>query len=134
MIIKCKVCNKIIIKKRLESISAWLNRKACSKKCSYIYFSRTYYGDRVAQYKGGTITKKGYRCLSFGKSGRKLEHRHVMETYINRPLKTEEHVHHINGNKLDNRIENLRLMSGIDHRKLHFPKGSLFGVHKKSTA
>ena len=48
-----------------------------------------------------------------------VEHRVVMENYLGRKLKTEEVVHHINGNYRDNRIENLRVMSNSEHAKLH---------------
>jgi hypothetical protein len=40
-----------------------------------------------------------------------LEHRYVMEQQLNRKLYIEETVHHINGDRQDNRIENLELFS-----------------------
>lgn len=45
------------------------------------------------------------------KQGRILEHRLVMEEMIGRHLKKHENVHHKNGNRKDNRPENLELWS-----------------------
>jgi hypothetical protein len=47
------------------------------------------------------------------------EHRMIMERELGRPLTSNEVVHHINGNGLDNRIENLRVMTKKGHCKLH---------------
>lgn len=53
------------------------------------------------------------------KHGYVLHHRIIMENYLGRLLSSEEVVHHINGDKLDNRIENLELLSVSKHVSLH---------------
>lgn len=53
-------------------------------------------------------------------NGKTVElHRHIMEQHLKRELITGEVVHHINGDILDNRIENLQLMTDSEHRSLH---------------
>lgn len=63
----------------------------------------------------GTITSEGYKVIyskghpNAKKDGRMLEHRFIMSELLGRPLLDNENVHHKNGNKLDNRPENLEL-------------------------
>lgn len=66
----------------------------------------------------GTVSTGGYRVLH--SSGRRTtEHRLVVEQILGRRLQTAELVHHLNGNRLDNRPKNLQLMTQSQHTKLH---------------
>ena len=49
---------------------------------------------------------------------RKRLHRYVWEKEVG-PIPKGFHVHHINGNKSDNRIENLSIMTATGHERLH---------------
>lgn len=68
--------------------------------------------------KGDSDIKSPYRKIK--RCGvNKDEHRYLMEQYLGRELTEDEVVHHKNWNKLDNRIENLEVMTKADHAKLH---------------
>jgi hypothetical protein len=76
-------------------------------------------------WKGGQrIDRQGYvLVLNPDRTGHRdryvLAHRLIMERHLGRKLSPEEHVHHRNGDKTDNRLENLVLLTNQQHGRLH---------------
>lgn len=68
--------------------------------------------------KGFTIDKDGYRRVFYNGSYVR-EHRLIMERHLGRKLKPNECVHHKNGNRKDNLLANLKVMTFSEHTKFH---------------
>ncbi len=66
-------------------------------------------GANFSKFGKGYTTREGYRIVSVAPYTAVLEHRHVMEQHLGRKLAAYENVHHKNGIRDDNRIENLEL-------------------------
>lgn len=57
--------------------------------------------------------------LAHRKTGRVYLHRHIMSEKLGRLVTRNEHVHHIDGDKLNNDLDNLELLSPSSHATLH---------------
>ena len=85
--------------------------------CSSHAFQRDNYVPLRTVYVAGEwgdyrITTKGYslrRRTVNGKREQQFEHRVIMEEHLGRALERHEEIHHLNGNRADNRLENLEL-------------------------
>lgn len=94
--------------------------------CGVVCSNRFTAARRIAT-KGWTKTSKGYVLeLSPGhpnckRHGYVMQHRLVMERHLGRFLRADEVVHHKNGVKDDNRLENLELMTKSTHDRMPKP-------------
>lgn len=75
--------------------------------------------------KGFYLCPQGYFVYSPTGSteDRILFHRYVMEQHLSRKLRSDEIIHHKDGNKMNNDISNLEIMTRAEHARHHHFKG-----------
>lgn len=87
-------------------------------------------------WKGGiTKSSQGYLVFTASRANRqsagKALHRVIAETECGRSLQSKEHVHHKDGDKMNNHSENLQILSASEHARLHAIKSG-FGRKKNA--
>jgi hypothetical protein len=133
----CKQCGKTFLK----SLSIYKNDlkkvnagKFCSREC-YHKSPESRPATRMKRekskwWKGGRIFERGYKLVLVDKEhpygiakggGEKYirEHRLIMEKHLGRYLKKNEVVHHIDGDRKNNELKNLKLMTTSEHARDH---------------
>lgn len=66
---------------------------------------------------GNTFVNRGYIWVKVGKQKYVAQQRYIVEKYIGRKLKKNELVHHIDGNKMNNKLRNLYIFT---NKAIHF--------------
>jgi SWI/SNF-related matrix-associated actin-dependent regulator 1 of chromatin subfamily A len=112
---KCKKCGGG------ENIITYIYSKYVGycKNCMYKYLrENNYKGDSYVDKDGYILINKQFNHPK-NRDNYVREHILVMEKFLGRYLEDNECVHHLDGNKKNNNIENLQLMTRSEHAKLH---------------
>jgi len=124
--LNCSSCNKLY--GVAPSVLKWSNLRGhkhrfCSRDC----FVSFHIGKNVANWKGGRIvTDRGYILVQDKDTDRPIagsyryEHQKVVERAIGRQLREDEHIHHKDGNRSNNSINNLQIVSPSQHAQIHW--------------
>ena len=107
----CEHCGESYAKRAKEAYWQFDERKFCSNACA----NR---GRRTTRVPDSEFQSR-YRQKKLLGGRRQLEHRWVMEQVLGRPLLPTEQVHHKNHNRLDNRPENLEVVTSAEHGLRH---------------
>lgn len=119
--VKCRECNsdRLVHNRSIKEMNSTLCRVCANKKISAT--RKRLYGKSNPGWRGGTIDKDGYVVLGIPpdhkfismatKHGKIREHRLIMAEFLGRCLIPSEIVHHVDGDKKNNAMQNLELFS-----------------------
>lgn len=124
IIINCVLCGK----ERRFSSKSLVERYNKTGLCGECYHKNSPTGINANHYKRGYFIRSGYKFVLYpnhpnaNNLGYVREHRLVMEKFLDRFLKPNEVVHHIDGNTLNNDLSNLKLTNQPEHCSQHMTK------------
>lgn len=134
----CKQCGEQLKRKtwygtriRVETNKRWHERQYCDNSCRSQALRELpseenyFFKNKIEPWnKGKRNTIKirqtsGYVRVFAPDRSWKYEHRLVVEKDLGRVLRSDEVIHHMDGDKANNSLDNLLLTNQADHRKYH---------------
>lgn len=108
----CTVCSKEFYVPRYRAENP--KTQYCSRSC----LAKKHLSQFYDHYGFKKLNKPHHTYTYIKVNGKRVrEHRWIMEQHIGRKLERWEHVHHINDDSSDNRIENLEVLTNSEHQR-----------------